>query len=898
MNTLVVLSALAAIATAAPTLPENHYSGHRPLSYQFTPTFRREKKSPVDHNDAVPVLEVSQKFPSSELSHAHEVSARSSGSKKPIIVKNKLGYHLYRDSDEEQAQADSQEKCTKEVKVKLCDVENLQAKSSNLRDNFVVGEANIHQSENEMEHSIKMAKETVENLQKMSHWKHSEFGPDAEIHKDIEVARQALAHIQQNFGNLESMNMRTSILNDAEALHDAHLQITKGERMAQWKEAMDNIQKNTEVARNLEDNFSSTNEHAHLSHIEQTQLTTHEKSSDTKKDDSHKLLTKKISLKDEKLSIEPKEAKMEHEQFHKEMKAAASEIKEAKFMTEHELKAVPSNDKPLKPFEALSQDTLFRSHNDLSEQNIHTETHEKAKISDFDSPLRRPVAPVVGKETEAKEPSVKSAELIKMDVEANKLKQSDNADKVLSSVNSKHSSTIKSAEVNHDTKEDNVHEFDKEVDSKTHENNLKNSKSISIESDAKNINAKASEHVSAVDQKKAVLQTDSLNQEKTSNFDSSTFAKAEEHQRMDDLHKKSSENAEKFTEMTMTSVDSDPAITRKLHLENTAEKSVDQAAHMSEQVSSRVLAPVAHHLSETDLSAKMVEHLDAEHQHQLHNFHSKSKIWEGGQVSSMKNAAIDQNIANFDSHLQAKTWQAQNIASMKNSAVEQRIADSHNQEMQQEITDFSPMSHRFSAKHPHFSGQAHHYQVHHPSQFGHLKNPHHGLPYRAAESLNAQEKAAEMDNAVLSTLQVNTNEPSGKTALEHDANWKQQQVGAARGAYGAYGLGGAGIGASIGAGPGLAGGSSGGSGAIGVFPHANTGGCAIPLLLSCSPSVVSGSLAKAHSGYGAPAYRAGENVNFHSKRDTKKSNEITAAKAQRTPTKVIQKIPYSLNKKN
>lgn len=871
MNTLVVLSALAAIAIAAPTSPENYYNGYRPLSYQITPTFRREKKSPIEaHNDAAPVLEVSQNLPHSELSQAHEVSARTFGlKKKPIIVKNKLGYHLYRDSDEEQAQADSQEKCTKEVKVKLCDEENVQAKSSKLNTNLAASEANVQQAE-DMKHNIKMAKETVENLQKMSHWKQSEFGSDAELHKDIEVARQALAHIQQNLGNIESMNMRTTILNDAEALQEAQLQIAKDERMAQWKEAIANIQKNTEIAKNLEHSFSSANEH--LSQIEKTDMTKQELSSDLKNVNEDKMLKKK----NEKLDFNPKEANMEHEQLHEVMKAAP-EIKEATTMTENEQKTIPRNDMPVKAFEELSQD---KDKSDLLGQNIHTEMHKEAKSSDLDSSLKRPVAAVLGNEVEAKESSVKSAEPIKMNVETNKLKELDNAEEVLISANDKLTSTMKSAEVNHNPKQHNVHEFVTEDKSKALEDNLKNSKSVSIQSDDKNIIAKASEHVIADNEKKAKLMSDSLTHEKTANLLSSISGKSSEHHDMNNLHKQFNEN--------------------KIHFQNTAAKSVDQTAHMSEQVISRVLAPVEQHHSETDLTAKMAVHHDAEHQHQLHNFHPQGKAWQAGQVASMKNAGIEQNTVNFDSHLQAKNWQAGPMASMKSSAVEQSISDLHNPEMQRTISNFSPMPHHFPTQHQtHFSDQTYHHQVHHPSQLGHLHTSHHGFPFKAAESL--KEKAAEMDNSVQSTLQVNTNEQSGKTALEHNTNWKQQQVGAARGAYGAYGLGGAGvgaIGASIGAATGLAGGSSGGSGAIGVFPHANTGGCAIPLLLSCSPSVVSGSLAKTHSGYGAPAYRAGENFNFHTKRDTKKSNEITAAKVQRSPTKVIQKIPYTSNKKN
>lgn len=46
---------------------------------------------------------------------------------------------------------------------------------------------------------------------------------------------------------------------------------------------------------------------------------------------------------------------------------------------------------------------------------------------------------------------------------------------------------------------------------------------------------------------------------------------------------------------------------------------------------------------------------------------------------------------------------------------------------------------------------------------------------------------------------------------------------------------------------------------IGVFPSGSTGGCSIPLLLSCSPTIVSGKIVQAHGqqSYGAGAASAG-----------------------------------------
>ncbi|XP_068629609.1 protein PFC0760c-like [Battus philenor] len=70
------------------------------------------------------------------------------------------------------------------------------------------------------------------------------------------------------------------------------------------------------------------------------------------------------------------------------------------------------------------------------------------------------------------------------------------------------------------------------------------------------------------------------------------------------------------------------------------------------------------------------------------------------------------------------------------------------------------------------------------------------------------------------------------------------------------------------------------SGAVGLFPNANVGGCAIPLLLSCSPSVVSGTLAKGPSSYTAHSYGPPDGYKYHKKRDIKhyNHNDITKIK--------------------
>lgn len=311
MKALVELSILAVIAVAAPALSENHYVGDNPVSYQKTPMFRREKKFSTETNDNVAQLSETQHLPRREITHVAEVSGTTIGLKKPIIDKNNMEYHLHRNADEEQAHPKSQVKCTKEVKVKVCKAENFETRSS--------AEAYLHHSKSDVEQNIKMANPAIEKLQQVKHdWKNNNSGPYADLHKDIKVAKQAVEHIQQNFGNLETINMQATTLDDAETLQHSRLRIAKGERAAQWMEAINNIQKNVEVARSLEDGFTAANN--------QEQIMEQRKSNNELEKVHNHEITIKNSTDEEQSHSEKLEAKVA-EIEHKDMKSSASEMK-------------------------------------------------------------------------------------------------------------------------------------------------------------------------------------------------------------------------------------------------------------------------------------------------------------------------------------------------------------------------------------------------------------------------------------------------------------------------------------------------------------------------------------------------------------------------------------------
>lgn len=74
MKTLVVLSAFAAIAIAAPSLFPNRNVEYGPESYHTIPTLLREKKSGTEINNSAAQLSAAQQFLRKKINHVRDVS--------------------------------------------------------------------------------------------------------------------------------------------------------------------------------------------------------------------------------------------------------------------------------------------------------------------------------------------------------------------------------------------------------------------------------------------------------------------------------------------------------------------------------------------------------------------------------------------------------------------------------------------------------------------------------------------------------------------------------------------------------------------------------------------------------------------------------------------------------
>lgn len=783
MKTLVMLSAFAAVAFAAPTLLEQ---GPENLKKTFTnvpDANKREKKSPqeaTNSDNSAPTASLNQPL-TSQISE-FGVSGRSFGLKKPIIIKKKpVGYQVYRDSDE--VASDSEETCGSQVKVKFCDGK-AKMKSA------AIDIDNTQMTEEDMKHSITLAKEALETIQRdlnivekkpgtqTGSWTQGHSESDTELHQDIEVAREALENIHKNFGNLESMSLHATTLNNEDNDPNAALSTAKTEqqRLAQWKEAIKTIQKNVEIARNIEDSFREASGEAGLF----SDATSMNNKQELNKKMDHKLRTSEDSMTDNT------DKKANHDNCKSEHA--------------HEKSSEKENTK-VKPVE----DDMTSSASTMSEK----------KLKDFNDSEKTKYTSESLSGTEKKH----SLNMKKPLEETSKEKNADDDTKASKDLSEKSGLISDSMKVTKDNKDEN----DKKMASTE----------IAVTTDASTDKMKSveTEDMLINDMKKDVTSTETLKKLETKKEKHPELKLAEDFDQSD--KKKQEEDMAQFTK----SAEETPNIQKKL----LAESKVHENTPVNEMTEN--------HFAE----AKMASKEDTKQNHKL--------VAPVNHAEQMQFSQHQQPF--FHPEMRAtEDLKSMHQQQMLNSEI--RWAHEKNTPLQREAMISGDGVHSQSIDHVHtVHHPGHRHNIAHSMKNQHFEIPsdHEQLQSRYSNNFIAQGKSADPEMAYYMSMR----DGSSMGPDSHRFRWKPSHEG--RTAYGPSA-------ASVAANP--------SSGAVGLFPNANVGGCGIPLLLSCNPSVVSGSLAKPSPSYSAPAYRTEDDFNFHTKRDVKKTHENLSS-LHRTP---------------
>ncbi|KAJ2952955.1 hypothetical protein O0L34_g7328 [Tuta absoluta] len=1015
MKTIAVLAALAAVA-AASSLP-GYYTGHgfRSAPYRLPAQLRREKKSSQLTSDITFTGE-----PIPQLKSVPEAEARTF--KKPIIVKKKFGYHhLYRDSDEERAASnDPQESCGKEVTVKLCDPERIN------RRHAPEGTASSL-TNNEMKHSIQMAKEAVENIQKATQFQKIEVSQDAEIHDDIEKARQALAHIQENFGNLESMNLKATTINEAQALHGGtvHVARTDSERVAQWAEAIENIQKNAEIARNIEDGFKAAQETQRLEKMRSSGALLNENAEEhipTPKPNqeiaSLEGVPKKANLKtfnldglseDEALEIVKKSKSTENIEEDLSTAASAPVVQtvqlESASLEKSSLKEINENKIVAKSNEntptnlegkinnkAVEVDTtmLMKSVDDSKQLEILTDSANnlKLKSSENAQQLESHMPPFFKssenvQHLESHVPELKSSENVKQ-IDSQMppfLKSTENAQQLDGPIMPpffKSSENVKQVESHMPPffkSSENVQHLD------SHVPELKSSEIVKQIDSQMPPFFKSTENAQQIDG--SMMPPFFKSSEKLKQVESHMppFFKASENEQHLDAHVPASKSSENMQQIDSLMPPFFKASENAQQLDSSmppffkaSENMQHLDAHVPALKSSENMQQIDSHMPPFFKASDNTQKMDgpiffksSENSKQVDShmppfFKASDKTQQLDGPIFFKSS---ENAKQVDSHMPPFFKASDNTQQMDGpiffkSSENAKQVDSHmppffkssedadqmkkhtpalskaSEDLQQLGTHVVAMK---TAQRPSLfksSDNSNQLDTHMPPFFksSDMRVPEHKSDLHLQEKAWHDDKMAakfvpvedkerstmvQMSSGMIPSMNVGigggmfnqpmmhhqmmhrplqqtqtiTNTMFGKSVDMESATKPSTKLDdiavQARGAYGAYG---APAGASAGSGP----------GAVGVFPGASVGNCAVPLLLSCSPSVVPGTLAHAPAypaahapAYPAPhAYRSANGLDhFHNKRDARTIKELNAL-VKRTPAKEIQKI--SLNK--
>ncbi|CAH2241236.1 jg3299 [Pararge aegeria aegeria] len=919
MKITILLCAVATIASAVPTNYHDNLQDQETVLENLPTTIQREKKSPLhDHHATGLTLEgaedkLTQGTPKSG-SRLSPTEGRSFGYQKPIIVKKKIGYHVYRDSDEEMAHADPHENCRKQVKVKLCDEEPGSPK--NMVSCFTSERLKEEISEQEIENSIKTAKEAVENLQrgfhKMEHnsaklvnIEDKELEDDSAVHQHIEAARQALEHVHQNFGNLDTLNLPVTV----SKTEDSQLMASSDEdRLAQWKEAIDNIQKNFEIARNIEDAFKSDSEQTNLQ-------STHKDDSSKIRESEHTESTFNVDSKlksntgsDVGLLADESDALQKHSDF--DMFTAPSEHKELKIKLHSDsLKSEKITEEPLNDHESETRNTQKSNEHTLTmksseftptvEESLKTEGVKSDDHQDIRDHAHKQQLKAVNDfnlESESKthdmEMKTEKTALSEVEDMTPLVIDKSSDDKVNLAKSALHDMSMEASDVSqHQTHSEVKHSLNNEMEKSTHKGDFIEAKTSLTGGQAKSVHNIDEDHrhiesISHGIQEKEtnIPHNTHINPLNTMRSADGKFIKLSSTKGFNNEH----ESINTHSLMKLTEDQNMEHKVNEMHRNDHLgmRMTEDQNSFFMRWADENQQRAQGSPLSITeDLTTptKIGELNNGQH---FHNEHTGMRLSQdhntGHQLTEDHEHPLSMQWA--QEKQQNSLTQIQNLlkANAKTAFPETMRLNQH-QNMQNKVTDNNNLRDLFSMRlaqekhqHDHLKSlsEFHDGHIHEASQNGfahNLVNTHDlsQLGPRMHEHLHIMKHAmaSDMDSAMQPSMHMNMRGAMGKPAFEHnDMPWNHHHHATAR-----YGSGLPMTGAS--------------PGAVGLFPNANTGGCGIPLMLSCSPSVVPGTLAKtqAHPGtITAPAYRSEDDLVYYMKRDAKDTEELPTIKVQKS----------------
>lgn len=982
MKTIIVLSALATIAIAVPApLWQNGIKQDPKLNGIFKPV-KRERKSTQESP-----AELSLDNDSGSLSNPAK-DHKTHGFRKPILVKKKFGYQIFRDSDEELAQAQPREKCRRQFRFKLCD----ESGETTATDTKTINTEDIE--ETDVQHSLKMAKEAVKILQKdlqkieessivQKHRKNEDL--ESKLHKSIEQAKEASQQLNKNINNLDFLSSKASSKETNIERTGSKLEES---RMILWKEAIENIQKNVEIVKNIEETFKSSE----LSHLSGEETESPKTKSVDHLDSKHfHALNSNLKGREMESLTEKKDENLIQDNLNKEAKVSdmvsyATESKQTNIgLHSDSLKIDTARNWDITESMRQAENYGIQKENDIKEVNTNTPQENVAEVKSSEVLVEEPKSvkhtdqedfqlKKVTKKTDILEDSEKVSH---NKIQHEKSAKTENSEKLLESSNNidtiedmkKHNTQdktkLKSTEdlSNHGktiesftAETDDTHiknEFrDQEKDSETSESrNLIQTDNLISAKEALNKNSFQEESILAVEknidsEKKSIIESnlhpsaqisvtrsaDSIN-ENASGFHNTEWDDGNQLKMRESLQENIGEKQvleKTVTEKKESEINNIQADQYSAKMDQSRNSMIVESNDDKIGKSGIIETTKIHEHVDPKISAdKQINHNTAVFQKSVHlkNTEEKSNHLAKDQISLQKNKEnnleqvsnmrfnefgdLNRNFPvnnldisplendnqqrmsemdfynNHNSQHDAQLVADKNLDFHASSHVNRGMSEwernQHHLHSMLRPTPFMPwMQDRLrnnvelqTGNHFHPENMGHLHLDHHDHHFNldGLHHHHHALP------MGKFFKKTDMNHDSLKGPMLRDNHLENGGSMDLDTSMQPSMKINMRGALDRSGMnwdyhqasGKSGFGSNI------------GSGAVGVFPNANTG-CGIPLLLSCSPSVVSGSLAKQSSlGYGH-SLKSGDDLRFYTKRDAQGINDIETANSKTIPT--------------
>ncbi|CAH2073570.1 unnamed protein product, partial [Iphiclides podalirius] len=740
-----------------------------------------------------------------------------SGIKKPIIIKKKVGYRVYRDSDEEQAQADPKEKCRKQVKVKLCEDES-ESNSQKQEQDLSFDSKPGHMSEKEMKQSIQLAKEAVEHLQ-----------------RDLQIVGSGSANQEQRLTTNSDSELHKDIEVARQVLEHIHsnfgnLQSMRLHAATLNNEDLNNIeferkrmaqwkeitgQENVNTLRNIEDRFKTNNHNSEDIEVEKMFDKVIEK-------DDSKTNSAKVAIENDSSLSDDKNFKGNFE--NKKLKnvdiPANTDLETSMAQDIQSKMKLHSDNLTIQPV-AVTSPIEEKSNQDSLDRNTNQKETTNVELNEKEISNRDSIA-------------MKEADNILNQFRKNK--DSDGQKEIETRI----SNTVN---ILNESKNDQMTRSDSIED--PNKTTRKSDENIQLQHEDRSFDG-STMHEDMNKQRFSEPLNKNIASEDFEQNTLNTFNDFPDHRRTHETGKHQMNGLlniarahDKSTDMVI------PSMQKQDIKQDVLRLGFNSRNNMAIDKESSALDLSSHKTDDQSHAASEKMNMRWVHETNDQNFQTMRKDDSAKHALSVKapfqEQFNEQSLRNSHSNHRSINGAATDTEHQEHQVPNDRLAHAFDKEPRLRAEEMKADSNTHSH---HVSRQ----NVHPSSDMA----PRHGTFHQTSHADNAVQSSNHMDTMHRSASEY-AQQWFDSRGLSRGSSYMRQQ-------------------------PNMPLASNGGSGAVGLFPNANTGGCAIPLLLSCSPSVVSGTLAKSHPSYSAPSYRSIDDYRYHKKRETNKTDEKLAMK--------------------